>query len=48
MTAWHIGFPKNAQPPQAQEEIKELNDAALAVYREYGEFAPYVRKRLGL
>lgn len=48
MTAWHIGFSKNAQPPQAHEEVKELNDAAQAVYREYGEFAPYVRKRLGL
>lgn len=48
MTAWHLGFPKNAQPPQAHAEVKELNDAAMAVYREYGEFAPYARKRLGL
>lgn len=36
MTAWHLGFPKNAQPPQAHEEIKELNDAALGVCRKYG------------
>lgn len=48
MTAWHLGFPKNAQPPQAHVEIKEINDAALDVYREYGEFAPFARKRLGL
>ncbi len=48
MTVWHLGFPKNAQPPQAHKEIKELNDAALGVYREYGKFAPFARKRLGL
>ncbi|MGS1018095.1 hypothetical protein [Allosphingosinicella humi] len=48
MTAWHLGFPKNAQPPQAHVEVKELNDAALDVYRGYGEFAPFARKRLRL
>lgn len=48
MTAWHIGLPKNAQPPQAHEEVKELNDAAMAVYREYGKFASYARNRLSL
>lgn len=48
MTAWHLGFPRNAQPPQAHVEVKELNDAAFDVYREYGKFAPFARKRLGL
>lgn len=48
LTAWHLGFPKSAQPPQAHEEVRELNDAAVAVYREFEKFAPYARKRLGL
>jgi hypothetical protein len=48
MTAWHLGFSKSAQPPRAHAEVKELNDAALDVYREYGEFAPFTRQRLGL
>lgn len=48
MTAWHVGIPRNAQPPQALEEIEELNQAAADVYVEFGSFAPFVRKRLGL
>ena len=48
MTAWHVGIPRNAQPPHALEEIDELNQAAADVYNEFGLFAPFVRKRLGL
>jgi hypothetical protein len=48
LTAWHLGFHRNAQPPQAYEEVEELNDAALAVYHEFSAFAPFALKRLGL
>lgn len=48
MTAWHVGIPRNAQPPQVEDEIKALNDASAEVYKEFNTFAPFVRKRLGL
>ena len=48
MTAWLLGFPRNAQPPEAHADVKELNDKASEVYREFSEFAPFVRKRLDL
>jgi hypothetical protein len=48
LTAWHLGFARNAQPPQAFVEIRELNEAAAAVYVDFGRFALYARKRLCL
>jgi hypothetical protein len=48
LTAWHLGFTRNDQPPQAFVEIRELNEAAAAVYVYFGRFALYARKRLCL
>lgn len=48
MTAWLLGFPRNAQPAHAHAEVQALNDAASDVYGEFGEFALYVRRRLDL
>ncbi len=48
LTAWHTGFTRANQPDQAHAEVKELNDAARALYVQFGEFVVYVRKRLDL
>jgi hypothetical protein len=48
LTAWHIGFDRHSQPPQAHKEIKDLNDGAHAVYIEFDKFVRYTRRRLAL
>lgn len=48
LTAWHIGFDRRNQPRRAYEEIKILNGAAHEVYRAFGKFVPFARKRLAL
>lgn len=48
LTAWHLGFDRHNQPPQAHKEVQELNDAAHAVYTEFDKFVRYTRRRLAL
>ena len=40
MTAWLLGYPRNNQPPHAHADVKELNDKASEVYREFAELLP--------
>lgn len=48
LTAWHVGFERHNQPQRAHDEVNGLNEAAHDLYREYGEFVLFVRKRLDL
>jgi hypothetical protein len=48
LTAWHLGFDRHNQPPQAHKEVRELNDGAHAVYTEFDKFVRYTRRRLAL
>ena len=48
LTAWLLGFSRHDQPPHAHAEVKVLNDAASSVYRNFGDFVLFVRKRLDL
>ena len=48
LTAWHLGFDRHNQPPQAHKEVQELNEGAHAVYIEFDKFVRYARRRLAL
>lgn len=48
LTAWHVGFSRHTQPPQAYAEVKALNEGAHDVYREFDKFVRYARRRMAL
>jgi hypothetical protein len=48
LTAWHLGFTRHNQPPQAHAEVKALNEAAHDVYRTFDKFVLFSRRRLAL